>query len=139
MKSMRLSVLNVVMKILGDQLEYKSWKDGLFKGRAFEFFFDAMERNKQGSKVMEEKVKVKGLHVIEKEMKAVKKLMKMSMKDVTPKFLYAFDLECNVTRPFTTMSPILQTVLLAATQSLRAIRKNTTDTAPVSLFSCTFI
>ena len=46
LRSMRLSALDLITKILSDQLEYKSWKDGLYKGKAFEFFFDAMEKDK---------------------------------------------------------------------------------------------
>jgi hypothetical protein len=45
---MRLSALDVVTKILGDRPEYKSRKDGLFKGRAFKFFFEAMDRDRLG-------------------------------------------------------------------------------------------
>jgi len=138
LRGMRLSVLDLVTKILGDRPEYKSWKDGLFKGRGFEFFFDAMARDKRGSKVIERKFNGTALHmtvkVIEKEMKVVKKLMRMTMNEVTPEFLYAFNLESDVTRPFTTASPSLQTVLLAATQSPKAIQNNTRETTPVSLF-----
>ena len=72
--------------------------------------------------------------VIKKEMKVVKKLMRMTMNEVTPEFLYAFNLESDVTRPFTTASPSLQTVLLAATQSPKAIQNNTREMTPVSLF-----
>ena len=137
---MRLSALDLVTKILGDQPEYKSWKLGLFKGKAFTFFFDAMQKDKLGSRVMEEKLKEEGLNstvkVIKNEMKAVKKLMKMSVGEVTPEFLYAFDLERDVTLPFTQTSPVLQTVLLAAIQSPRALRENSRTSAPVSLAAC---
>ena len=84
LRSMRLSALDLVTKVIGERPEYKSWKDGLFKGKAFEFFFDALDRDKQGSKMMEAKVKAVGLSMtmtaINREMMAVKKLMKMSMK-----------------------------------------------------------
>jgi len=97
LRSMRLSALDLVLKILGDQPEYKSWKLGLFKGKGFEFFFSAMERDKLGMRVMERKLQTDGLtttvKVMENEMKAAKKIMKMSIKEVTPEFLYAFDLE----------------------------------------------
>ena len=53
---MRLSALDLVTKILNDQLEYKSWTDSLFKGKAFKFFFNAMERDKRVAKVMKGKV-----------------------------------------------------------------------------------
>jgi hypothetical protein len=39
-----LSVLDFLTKIIVDRPEYKSWKDGLFKGTGFGYFFDAMER-----------------------------------------------------------------------------------------------
>jgi hypothetical protein len=136
---MRLSALDLVTKILSDRLEYKSWKDGLYKGKASEFFFDAMEKDKRGAKVMKGKVNGKSLDMtiaaIKKEMNSVKKLMKMSMTEVTPEFLYAFDLERDVTQPFSTASPVLQQVLLAASRSPRAIHSNARDTAAVSLFS----
>jgi hypothetical protein len=61
LRSMRLSALNLVTKILGDQPEYKSWKLGLFKGKGFEFFFSAMERDKLGMRVMERKLQTDGL------------------------------------------------------------------------------
>jgi hypothetical protein len=136
LRSTRLSALDVVTKILGDRPEYKSWKDGLFKGRAFEFFFEAMDRDRRGSRLMDGLVRTKGLSVtlkvVEREMNEVKKLLKMSMKEVTPEFLYAFDLEQDITRVFTETTPTLQKILHSATQSPRAVRENSRDTAPVS-------
>lgn len=53
---------------------------------------------------MERKLQTDGLatmvKVVETEMKAANKIMKMSIKDVMPEFLYAFNLECNMTVPF---------------------------------------
>jgi hypothetical protein len=67
-----------------------------------------------------------------KEMLVAKKLMKMSIKEVMPEYLYSFNLKCDITSLFTKTMPVIQTILLAATQSSRSIRENTRSTTPVS-------
>ena len=82
----------------------------IYRGKIFTFFFDVMQKDKLCSIMMEGKLKEEGLNstvkVIKNEMKAVKKL-KMSVREVTPEFLYAFDFKHDMTLPFTQMGPIL--------------------------------
>jgi hypothetical protein len=49
LRSICISALHLVTKILGDQPEYKSWKLGLFKSQAFTFFLNMMQKDKLSS------------------------------------------------------------------------------------------
>lgn len=71
---------------------------------------------------------------VHSEMDLLSVTFKMAMKDTTPEFLMEFDLEKHITRILARDSPWLQRILLAAAQTSRAARENTT-TNPIAVSS----
>lgn len=135
-----MSALDVVTKILGSREEYKSWKNGMFQGKAFEYFFDAMDRDtrgrvmiskRMGASAMEDAVEAV-VKLIAEEMSTMKSTMGMTSPELTPQFLYSFHL-ADLTEKFIQRAPVLSRILQAASRSPRSQIETNRDTSPVSL------
>lgn len=128
LKSLKLTAMDLVTHLLGNHNEFKTWKDGLLKSHGIEHFLNALGHDDRGKSKLDAWMRTRAVNMVvetvEQEMRQAKGVMKMTMKEVTPEFLKDFQLDRDVTTPFSETTPILQRILCAATQTVRATREN---------------
>ena len=112
LKSMKLTSMDLVAHVLSNHDSFKTWKDGLLKSHGIEHFLNALEYDDRGKSKLDSWMRFRAenmvVETVERVMRKAKGIMKMTMNQVTPKFLKDFRLERNITTPFKETTPVLQ-------------------------------
>ena len=112
LKSFKLTAMDLVTHLLGNHNEFKTWKDGLLKSHRIEHFLNVLEHDNRGKTKVDAWTRTRAANMVvktvEQEMRQAKSVMKMTMKEVTSEFLKDFQLDHDVTTPFSETTPIPQ-------------------------------
>ena len=91
LRSMRMSPMDLLVTTLGSDPAYKTYHDGFYRGSGLEHLLNTVEADKLGSKRLREWMRHRAismvLEIVDNEMDELRDEFRMSVEQVTPKFL----------------------------------------------------
>jgi hypothetical protein len=133
LRELNITPAEFLMETLGSGIEFRTAKDGFYNPRsnAVKQLLNVMIGDKRGKEKVHEWMEPRALDIVVNkvvlEMDSLK-VFRMSVAEVTPEYLQAFDLKKTITDVLEERSPWLRKILLTAAQTTRGARENTKKT-----------